>query len=202
MQKVLSGFMRPASGRVTSSIPADLVMEGKLDKSCQDAFAAVKEFENSRCLSVQSMGAAYTAARPGLVMALLGLQSKLGLRDDVVHDAVLLMDRAVSASCKVCATGLGKHACCALVSAVPAGLGSIAWTCTSTLCWPCPAGDPTLWPPWIHTPSLVCSESLLNLLNPTRPAGTGGCLPLPGSCLPAQCPAGCSRPSQGPCRPG
>jgi hypothetical protein len=111
MQKVLSGFMRPASGRkgsaggssasITSSIAADLVTEGKLDKRCQDAFAAVKEFENNHCLSVQSMGAAYTAARPGLVTALLDLQSKLGLRDDVVHDAVLLVDRAMSASFKV-----------------------------------------------------------------------------------------------------
>jgi hypothetical protein len=101
MQKVLSGFMRPAPGSITSSIAADLVTEGKLDKRCQDAFAAVKEFENNHCLSVQSMGAAYTAARPGLVTALLGLQSKLGLRDDVVRDAVLLLDRAMSASFKV-----------------------------------------------------------------------------------------------------
>lgn len=112
MQAVLGGFMRqPGSDRkgtgrnanasITSSITADLETEGKLDKRCQGAFAAVKEFEDNHCLSVQAMGAAYTAARPGLAAALLGLQSKLGVRDDVVHDAVLLMDRAMSASFKV-----------------------------------------------------------------------------------------------------
>ena len=121
MQAVLSGFMRQprrksssGSGPSTSiinSIAADLATETKLDKRCQEAFAAVKEFESNHCLSVQSMGNAYTAARAGLVTALLGLQDKLQLRDDVVHDAVLLMDRAMSASLKVI-----QHSICHLSS--------------------------------------------------------------------------------------
>jgi hypothetical protein len=111
MQDILAGFMRQpgrSSGKAgssssssSSSITADLATEAKLDSRCQEAFAAVKEFESNHCLSVQSMGVTYTAARPDLVKALLGLQGKLGLRDDLVHDAVLLMDRAMSASFKV-----------------------------------------------------------------------------------------------------
>lgn len=132
MQGVLAGFMRQqgrksgsgagsssnANASITTSIAADLETEGRLDKRCQEAFAGVKEFENNHCLSVQSMGASYTSARPGLVSALLGLQQKLQLRDDLVHDAVLLVDRAMSASLKVCNCALGgmliaarMHAC-------------------------------------------------------------------------------------------
>jgi hypothetical protein len=127
MQQVLSGFLRQASrgkgsssggsssaaAGITNSIAADLETEGKLDKRCQEAFAAVKEFENHHCLSVQSMGAAYMAARPGLVTLLLGLQEKLSLRDDVVHDAVLLVDRAMSASFKVGSVCLFPSSACA-----------------------------------------------------------------------------------------
>jgi hypothetical protein len=119
MQQILSGFMRQqvrsgkaGSSSSSSSITADLATEAKLDSRCQDAFAAVKEFESNHCLSVQSMGAAYTAARPDLAKALLGLQGRLGLRDDLVHDAVLLMDRAMSASFKV---GLCRKLLSALV---------------------------------------------------------------------------------------
>lgn len=109
MQRVLAGFMRQPGRKsasssntsITNAIAADLAAEAKLDKRCQEAFAAVKEFENNHCLSVQSMGSAYTTARSELVTLLLGLQGKLGLRDDLVHDAVLLMDRAMSASVKV-----------------------------------------------------------------------------------------------------
>lgn len=111
MQQVLSGFLRQAgrgkgssggsAASITNSIAADLETEGELDKRCQEAFAAVKEFENNHCLSVQSMGTAYMAARPALVSALLGLQDKLSLRDDLVHDAVLLVDRAMSGSFEV-----------------------------------------------------------------------------------------------------
>lgn len=158
MQKVLSSFMRPASGRkagansssasITSSIAADLVTEGKLDKRCQDAFAAVKEFENNHCLSVQSMGVAYTAAKPGLVTALLGLQSQLGLRDDVVHDAVLLVDRAMSASFKVRLCWASMHAwltlhcnCYVAVFLFPsAPVMAMSCTCSCAACPGLPAG--------------------------------------------------------------
>lgn len=42
------------------------------------------------------MGSPYVQQRPNLISRLLDLSSKFGLRDEIVHDAVLLMDRTAS----------------------------------------------------------------------------------------------------------
>jgi hypothetical protein len=103
VQKLLKPFARSAyTGKSSnSSSTAELVVENALDKRCRDSYAAFKQFENTHNLSVQSMGVGYTAARSGLVSVLLEAGAKLKIRNDVAHDAVLLMDRAMSASMKV-----------------------------------------------------------------------------------------------------
>jgi hypothetical protein len=103
MQKLLKPFSRSAyTGKSSnSSSAAELAAENALDKRCRDSYAAVKQFENTHNLSVQSMGVGYTAARAGLVAMLLEAGTKMKIRNDVAHDAVLLMDRAMSASMKV-----------------------------------------------------------------------------------------------------
>lgn len=107
MQQLLLPFSKaarttsPSSSSSSNDSAIELAAELVLEKRCQDAFAAVKSFENTHNLSVQSMGSAYTAARPGLVSLLLVAGERLSVRDDVAHDSVLLMDRVMSASLKV-----------------------------------------------------------------------------------------------------
>lgn len=45
---------------------------------------------------LSNMGSAFVQQRPNLISRLLDLSSKFGLRDEIVHDAVLLMDRTAS----------------------------------------------------------------------------------------------------------
>ncbi len=70
--------------------------EQQVMQECQEAFAAAQHFENTHGLVLSNMSPGYVQQRPVLISRLLDLSSKLGLRDEVVHDAVLLMDRTAS----------------------------------------------------------------------------------------------------------
>lgn len=70
--------------------------EQQLGQDCAEAFTAVRQFEGTHGLVLSNMSPAYVQQRPVLISRLLDLSSKLGLRDEVVHDAVLLMDRTTS----------------------------------------------------------------------------------------------------------
>lgn len=72
--------------------------DNEIRESCVEAFAAVKHFEDTHCLALQNMGLNYLQQRSALVHQLLNYGSKLNLKDEVVHDAVLLLDRTVSAA--------------------------------------------------------------------------------------------------------
>lgn len=63
---------------------------------CSEAFGAVTRFEASHNLALQNMSAEYSQLRPPLVGSLLDRGGQLGLKDEVVHDGVLLLDRAAS----------------------------------------------------------------------------------------------------------
>ncbi|GBF98291.1 hypothetical protein Rsub_10954 [Raphidocelis subcapitata] len=76
--------------------PAMLAREASARRQCHDAFAAVARFEGSHSLQLGSMGAAYLGQRTALVSALLEAGSSLGVADEVIHDSVLLLDRALS----------------------------------------------------------------------------------------------------------
>ncbi|GAX79992.1 hypothetical protein CEUSTIGMA_g7432.t1 [Chlamydomonas eustigma] len=63
---------------------------------CEQAFAAVTTFESTHGLSLSNMGNVYVNARPACISRMLEISHDLGLRDEVVHDAVLLTDRTAS----------------------------------------------------------------------------------------------------------
>lgn len=48
------------------------------------------------------MGSSYVCQRNGLVEMAIGLGRRLSLKDDTIHDAVLLMDRVMSTGVRVC----------------------------------------------------------------------------------------------------
>lgn len=68
---------------------------------CKGAFDAVKRFEESHNLALQNMSGQYLQQRAQLVSSLLDRGSKLGLQDEVIHDAILLLDRAASTATEV-----------------------------------------------------------------------------------------------------
>mmetsp|Transcript_3237 Transcript_3237/g.8115 ORF Transcript_3237/g.8115 Transcript_3237/m.8115 type:complete len:1105 (+) Transcript_3237:237-3551(+) len=63
---------------------------------CSEAFSAIKRFEQTHALSLQSMSLSYLEARPELVSFALSLRGPLEVGPEVLHDAVLLMDRLAS----------------------------------------------------------------------------------------------------------
>lgn len=78
-------------------------------QQCGEAFGAVQRFEASHNLVLQNMGLAYLQQRTGLISGLLEKGAALGLKDEVVHDGVLLLDRTASAATQVRAKN--KAAC-------------------------------------------------------------------------------------------
>ena len=138
---------------------------------CMEAFAAVDQFEHTHGLVLPNMSPAYIQQRPGLISRLLDYSSKLGLRDEVVHDAVLLMVRQ------------GRK-----------GRGSMTFTilpiCPSAP--PCPILPcPAMLGPTLPCPTLLCPAC------PTLPALPCPALPCPALpcpavlCLTIPCPVSC-----------
>lgn len=72
-----------------------------MERRCSDAFAAVQHFEKTHCLALQHMALPYLQRRPQLVATCLNQAAQLGLKDEVSHDAVLLMDRTMSTGLEV-----------------------------------------------------------------------------------------------------
>lgn len=70
--------------------------EHQVLQECNAAFAAVQMFEQTHGLILDNMCPKYVQERASLVSHILDVSNKLGLRDEIVHDAVLLMDRTAS----------------------------------------------------------------------------------------------------------
>ena len=79
----------------------DFSKETGVERRCSDAFAAVQHFEKTHCLALQHMALPYLQRRPQLVVTCLSQAAQLGLKDEVSHDAVLLMDRTMSTGLEV-----------------------------------------------------------------------------------------------------
>ncbi|WIA29715.1 hypothetical protein OEZ86_012195 [Tetradesmus obliquus] len=90
-------------------------------QQCGEAFGAVQRFEASHNLVLQNMGLAYLQQRTGLISGLLEKGAALGLKDEVVHDGVLLLDRTASAATQVSQEVLPLVACAALQLAMAQG---------------------------------------------------------------------------------
>ena len=82
----------------------DFSKEAAVERRCSDAFAAVQHFEKTHCLALQHMALPYLQRRPQLVATCLTQAAQLGLKDEVSHDAVLLMDRTMSTGLEVTCT--------------------------------------------------------------------------------------------------
>lgn len=76
-------------------------LELAAQKDCQLAFEAVRRFEASHNLQLQNMGVSFLQQRGALVGSILQKGGQLRLPDEVVHDAVLLLDRAGSTGVQV-----------------------------------------------------------------------------------------------------
>lgn len=72
--------------------------ETTMEARCSEAFAAVRHFEKTHCLALQNMSYSYLQSRNELVSQALDVATKLGAKEEVAHDAVLLMDRVMSTS--------------------------------------------------------------------------------------------------------
>lgn len=70
-------------------------------QDCQSAFEAVRRFEASHNLVLQNMGMSFLQQRGAMVGSILQKGGELQLPDEVVHDAVLLLDRAGSTGVQV-----------------------------------------------------------------------------------------------------
>ncbi len=80
----------------------DCRKEESLEVRCIEAFTAVHHFEHTHSLAVQNMGLPYLQQRADLINRTAHLVESLGAQDESAHDAVLLMDRVMSSSMKVC----------------------------------------------------------------------------------------------------
>lgn len=77
-------------------------LELRAQKGCQSAFEAVRRFEASHNLALHNMGPVFVQQRGAMVGSILQKGGELGLPDEIIHDAVLLLDRAGSAGVQVC----------------------------------------------------------------------------------------------------
>ena len=68
-----------------------------LQARCAEAFAAVRHFEGRYCVADEALPASYLAARQEWFGTAASFAGALGLKDEVLHDALLLLDRAVAA---------------------------------------------------------------------------------------------------------
>ncbi|KAI8474968.1 MAG: hypothetical protein J3K34DRAFT_465323 [Monoraphidium minutum] len=92
----LASLFPASTAAAGADTPAVLAHEFSARTQCHEAFAAVARFEASHSLQLGGMAAAYLGQRTGLVSGLLEAGTALGLKDEVVHDGVLLLDRTMS----------------------------------------------------------------------------------------------------------
>jgi hypothetical protein len=86
--------MGPNQKRI--SFAAELSEDSKLQDSCQRAYNTVLEFEMAQVVQPCSMVDEYVAEREGLILTAFQLAQQLDFAEEVVFDAVLLMDRVMS----------------------------------------------------------------------------------------------------------
>lgn len=123
MQTLLKKAANPlqglTEGQVRSRVHVDdqgpeFPKETSVELRCLDAFGAVSHFERTHCLALQNMGFSYLQRRSELVSNIMRMAEAFGLRQEVAHDAILLMDRTMSTSIQVgaspsCAVALSPY---------------------------------------------------------------------------------------------
>ncbi|GIL48197.1 hypothetical protein Vafri_4883 [Volvox africanus] len=94
----MAGAVRDPLVAAMEGFDDEVVRDAELEVSCRDAFEKIRRFEATHCLSVAAMGIAYHSRRRELATNLLRVAATLQLPRDVTHDAVLLLDRLMSAA--------------------------------------------------------------------------------------------------------
>lgn len=84
------------AGMKRMSFATELGEDAKLEDSCQRAYNTVLGFELAQRLDAGAMVPEYTAEREALIGSTFKLAGQFELADEVVFDAVLLMDRVMS----------------------------------------------------------------------------------------------------------
>uniref|UniRef100_A0A383VDG4 PROP1-like PPR domain-containing protein n=1 Tax=Tetradesmus obliquus TaxID=3088 RepID=A0A383VDG4_TETOB len=85
-----------AGGPKRLSFAADLAEDAQLELSCARAYQTVAEFELGQLLQPANMSCEYLAERDACIAAAFGYAEQFELAEEVVFDAVLLMDRVMS----------------------------------------------------------------------------------------------------------
>ncbi|GMH32210.1 hypothetical protein BSKO_00044 [Bryopsis sp. KO-2023] len=67
-----------------------------VDEKFREAYGVIVKFEETHRLNYEAMGEEYVQVRSQLVAVAGGLGHRLGLKEETIHDAVLLMDRVMS----------------------------------------------------------------------------------------------------------
>jgi len=83
-----------ASAAAMAAVSLTAPREAAVGPLCEAAYAGVEAFEGAHSLVLANMRQPYLAARSALISHMLDLTSQLGMTDEVVHDAVQLLDRA------------------------------------------------------------------------------------------------------------
>lgn len=78
------------------SFAAELAQDAQLEDSLGRAYRTVLEVELTQLVQVQGMAKEYILERQGLVNTAFQMAQQLQLADEVVFDAVLIMDRVMS----------------------------------------------------------------------------------------------------------
>eukprot|EP00879_Flechtneria_rotunda_P015835 GHRR01016558.1.p1 GENE.GHRR01016558.1~~GHRR01016558.1.p1 ORF type:complete len:553 (+),score=244.72 GHRR01016558.1:98-1660(+) len=78
------------------SFASDLAEDAQLEDSCQRAYNTVLDFELGQLLQPANMNTEYLAEREACISAAFKLAEQFSFADEVVFDAVLLMDRVMS----------------------------------------------------------------------------------------------------------
>lgn len=96
--RALSAFnARADGGRAPLAKEVFFQQDAGAEARCAEAFAAVRHFEACYCVADSALPPAYLGAREDWVATCISFSALFGLKDEVLHDGVLLLDRAVAA---------------------------------------------------------------------------------------------------------
>ncbi|BDA45635.1 probable pentatricopeptide repeat-containing protein At2g31400, chloplastic at N-terminal half [Coccomyxa sp. Obi] len=106
---------RWAAGAAAEGGPEEAAAEAAADEATAarvaSAYSSVADFEATHHLNLQAMGSGYLQERPEIVSNLLSMAQALNFSEEAAHDAVLLLDRAMSVG------GVGVDGCLPLAAA-------------------------------------------------------------------------------------
>lgn len=97
--RALAAFnARADGGRAPLAKEVFFQQDAAAEARCAEAFAAVRHFESCYCVPDAALPPTYLTAREDWFATCASFAAVFGLKDEVLHDAMLLLDRAVAAA--------------------------------------------------------------------------------------------------------